>query len=65
MADDPIIITNRVIYDRLNDHIDKNHEWQTEHQRRDDRIQNGLTIKFYGILAGLVSIGIVIAAGAR
>ena len=65
MSDEPIVITNRVIYDTLNTHISEVREWQTTHAASDQRSFNSLNIKFYGILAGMLAVLVALGAAIR
>jgi len=62
-ADDaPIVITNRVIYDTLNEHIKANTAWQQAHAASDQNNFARLNVKFYGILGALASVLVTVAA---
>lgn len=61
-TDDPIIVTQRDIYNLLKDHIENVTEWQTAHASSDQKAFTSLNIKFYGILAGIISVLAVIAS---
>lgn len=52
----PVVITNRDVYELLQKHMEKVDSWQETHAASDTKAFTSLNVKFYGLLAGIVTV---------